>query len=132
MATKDSHFTVLGFSAAAGKPVMCAIIFSAKEMCRSLVLGFNASAPWVGDDNKLQASTCGLDKPHQQGPVCHFNGKTVPDFCCCSENGSITSELLVETLCAIDNAGVFNQSNGIYPFLLVDGHVSCFELPFLR
>jgi hypothetical protein len=26
-ATKDSHFTVLGFTAATGEPVMCAIIF---------------------------------------------------------------------------------------------------------
>ena len=34
-ATKESHFTVLGFTAATGKPVMCAIIFSAKEMCES-------------------------------------------------------------------------------------------------
>ena len=42
-ATKDSHFTVLGFTAATGEPVMCAIIFSAKEMCASWVLGFNAS-----------------------------------------------------------------------------------------
>jgi hypothetical protein len=43
-ATKDSHFTVLGFTAATGKPVMCAIVFSAKETCMSWVLGFNASA----------------------------------------------------------------------------------------
>lgn len=33
---------------------------------------------------------------------------------------------------AIDNAGVFYQSDGIHPFLLVDGHGSCFKLPFLR
>jgi hypothetical protein len=51
--TKDSHFTVLGFTAATGEPVMCAIIFSAKEMCESWVLGFNALAPWVGDDNNV-------------------------------------------------------------------------------
>ena len=31
-ATKDSHFTVLGFTAANGMPLMCAIIFAAKEM----------------------------------------------------------------------------------------------------
>jgi hypothetical protein len=131
-ATKDSHFTVLGFTAATGEPVMCAIIFSAKEMCRSWVLGLNASAPWEGDDKNLRANTGGLDKQHPQGPVCHFNGKTIPTFCCCSKNGSITSELLVEMLRAIDNAGVFDRSDGIHPFLLVDGHGSRFELPFLR
>lgn len=33
---------------------------------------------------------------------------------------------------AIDNADVFDRSDGIHPFLLVDGHGSRFELPFLR
>ena len=97
-ATKDSHFTVLGFTAATGEPVMCAIIFSAKEMCTSWVLGLNASAPWVGDKNDRRANTGGINKRHPQGPVCHFNGKTVPKFCCCSKNGSMTSRLLVEML----------------------------------
>jgi hypothetical protein len=35
-------------------------------------------------------------------------------------------------LCAIDTIGVFNRSDGIHPFLLLDGHGSRFELPFLR
>ncbi len=47
-ATADSHFTVLGFTAATGEPVMCAIIFSAKEMCESWVMSFNPSADWIG------------------------------------------------------------------------------------
>jgi hypothetical protein len=49
--TKDSHFTVLGFMAATGEPVMCAIIFAAKHLCESWVLGFNAAAEWIGDKN---------------------------------------------------------------------------------
>ena len=49
-ATKDSHFTVLGFTAAIGEPVMCAITFAAKQMCESWVLGFNASALWIGEE----------------------------------------------------------------------------------
>ena len=40
-ATKDAHFTVLGFTAANGLPVMCAIIFAAKELEESWVLGFD-------------------------------------------------------------------------------------------
>jgi hypothetical protein len=31
-ATKDAHFTLLGFTAANGKPLMCAIIFAAKAL----------------------------------------------------------------------------------------------------
>jgi len=45
-ATKDAHFTVLGFTAANGLPVMCAIIFAAKELEESWVLGFNPTVKW--------------------------------------------------------------------------------------
>ena len=38
---KDAHFTVLGFTAAEGTPVMCAIIFAAKELELSWVQGLN-------------------------------------------------------------------------------------------
>ena len=131
-ATKDSHFTVLGFTAATGEPVMCAIIFAAQTMCESWVLGFNASATWIGGDDDIRSNTGGLDKRHPQGPFCHINGKTVPTFCCCTENGSITSELLVEMLRVIDRFKVFDRSDGIAPFLLLDGHGSRFELPFLK
>jgi hypothetical protein len=31
-ATKDSHFTVLGFTAADGNPLMCAIFFATKSL----------------------------------------------------------------------------------------------------
>ncbi len=43
-ATKDSHFTVLGFTAATGEPIMCAIIFAADKFAAAWVLGYNASA----------------------------------------------------------------------------------------
>ncbi len=48
-ATKDSHFTVLGFTTATGIPLMCAIIFAAKELDAHWVLGLDRSAPWIGD-----------------------------------------------------------------------------------
>jgi hypothetical protein len=51
-ATKDSHFTVLGFTAATGEPVMCAIIFASKELATARVLGYNASAKWQGEDHE--------------------------------------------------------------------------------
>jgi hypothetical protein len=51
--TKESHFTVLGFTLATGTPLMCAIIFAAKALDDRWVLGFDASVPWVGDDDDL-------------------------------------------------------------------------------
>jgi hypothetical protein len=38
----------------------------------------------------------------------------------------------VEKLRAIDKIGVFDRSDGIHPFLILDRHGSRFELPFLR
>lgn len=40
--TKDSHFTVLDFTSATGVPLMCSIIFAAKEMEVNWVLGLDA------------------------------------------------------------------------------------------
>lgn len=96
-------------------------------------IGLNASATWIGGDDDVRNNSGSLDNRHpQQGPFCHINGTTVPTFCCCSENGSISSELLAEMLRVIDRFKVFDQSDGIAPFLLLDGHGSCFELPFLK
>ena len=127
-ATKDSHFTFLGFTAATGEPVKCATIFFAAET----MLGFNASATRIGGDDDICSNTGDLDKQYLQGPFCHINGKTVPTFCCSSKNGSITSLLLEEMLRVIDRFKVFDRSDGIAPFLLLDGHGSRFEMPFLK
>ncbi|KAI2505381.1 hypothetical protein MHU86_9087 [Fragilaria crotonensis] len=66
-ATKDSHFTVMGFTAATGKPVLCAIIFKAMKMCRSWVLGFNGSAPLIGKENDMQRNSGGINNRYPQG-----------------------------------------------------------------
>jgi hypothetical protein len=46
-ATSEAHFTVLGFTAATGEPVMFAIIFAASEMTQELQLGVDIQAPMV-------------------------------------------------------------------------------------
>ena len=130
-ATKDSHFTVLGFTAATGIPLMCAIIFAAKELDANWVLGLDPTAEWIGNDDNLEENA-GRGKRYPMGPTCVYNGVTVPSFCCCSENGSITAELLVAMLSTIDGLGVFDRSDGVPPFLLLDGHGSRFDLTFLE
>jgi hypothetical protein len=67
------------------------------------------------------------------GSQCNFNEVDVACFCCCSENGSINANLLVEMLKTMDSLKVFDRSDKVSPFLLVlDGHGSRFELPFLQ
>ena len=96
-ASKDSHFTVLGFTAANGQPVMCAIIFAAKEMNDEWTLGLDPYVLLVGGEDDI-TSNAGRGKRYPMGPTCVFNGKTVPTFTGCSENGSVTGALLVAML----------------------------------
>jgi hypothetical protein len=65
------------------------------------------------------------------GPQCFFKGKNIPCFTGCSLKASITSQLLADMLQAIDDHAIFDQSDGIRPFLLLDGHHSRLELPLL-
>ena len=106
-ATKDTHFTMLSFAAATGEPVMCMIIFAAKELDPAWVLGLDPFTPWAGNEDALAKNT-GTGKQHLLGPECEFNGKTIPTFCCSSENGSVTAELLTEMLKTIDGLNAFD------------------------
>ena len=51
-----------------------------------------------------------------------------------SEKGSITTQICVAILSALDTLQIFNanRDNGIKPLLIVDSHISRFELPFLQ
>ena len=60
-----------------------------------------------------------------------IRGKEVPCFCRWSEKGGITSEILRDILQTLDKLDLFPRVNGVRPFLLLDGHGSRFELPFL-
>jgi hypothetical protein len=129
--TKDAHFTVLGFTTASGDAVMCCVIFAAKELDPLWVQGLDPFAEWEGGELEVEKNT-GKGKRHPQGPVCHFNGKSVPCFCACSDSGTITSEILAAMLQFMDKLNIFDRSDGVNPFLLLDGHGSRFELPFLE
>jgi hypothetical protein len=74
----------------------------------------------------------GLDKLFPFGPSCEYNGKIVPCLVEGTPNGSITSKLVGKALKHMGRLELFDQSDGICPFLLLDGHVSRFELPFVE
>jgi hypothetical protein len=110
---------------------MCAIIFAAKEMEESWVLGFDPTADLIGDENNVARNT-GRGRRYPRGPTCDFNGHHVPTtFCCCYESGSITAELLVQMLKTVDKIGVFDRTDGFPPFLILDGHGRRIVLLFL-
>jgi hypothetical protein len=129
--TKDAHFTVLGFTAASREPVMCAIIFAGKVMRDDWKTGFDPLVQWIGDPDNIEENT-GDGKQYPMGPTCFFKGKEIPCFCCCSDSGTITANLLTEMLQLIDSLNIYNLSTGPNPFLILDGHGSHFEPEFLE
>jgi len=75
----------------------------------------------------------GKGKMFPTGPECKFNGKIIPTLVRWSPSGSITSDILVDALATLDHHDIFDRScDGRKPFLLLDGHGSRFELPFLQ
>jgi hypothetical protein len=131
--TNNHHFTVLGFTAATGEAIMCAIIVSGKSLKPEVVTGIDVFSEKIGDESDFDFTekNSGPGKRYPYGPTCLFNGKDVPCIICNSESGSVTSELLVEFLKKMDDLDLFPRHDGVKPFLLLDGHNSRFELPFL-
>jgi hypothetical protein len=78
----------------------------------------------------IEANSHGIDKFYPYGPTCVVGGKSVEAYVTCSESGSITSDILTNVLKYLDKKLDFDRSEAD-PFLLLDGHGSRFELPFL-
>jgi hypothetical protein len=64
-------------------------------------------------------------------PKCKYNGKEAPCFFGASPQASITPELLMSMLKFMDDLNLFDCSV-CKPFLLLDGHGSRMQLPFLK
>ena len=130
--TTDAHYTVLGFTAATGEAVMCAIIFAGSYTTQKLQLGTDIQAPLVDGEESVRGNY-GAGKRYPGGPSCSFRGKIVPPFICCSPKGGITSELLKQMLQRMDELELFPRTlGGPIPFIQLDGHGSRLQLPFLR
>jgi len=63
-----------------------------------------------------------------------LKNRKIPCLTLWSKKGGITSEILINVLRTLDETQIFDEDreNGVKPLMLVDGHGSRFELPFLR
>ena len=130
-ATSYAHFTVLGFTDTTGEPVMCSIIFPGNELTSEKHLGADIQFPMAYGDFLMHANS-GSGKRFQGGPKCSFQGKEVLAFICCPPKGGITSDLLKQMLERMDSFNLFPRvPGGPLPFLMLDGHVSRLQLPFI-
>jgi hypothetical protein len=57
----------------------------------------------------------GVDRMFTFEPTCIFNGIEVTTFLTCSNNGSITSQLLTKMLQMMDDLLLFDWADGINP-----------------
>ncbi len=99
------------------------------------ITGIDIFADVIGKetDEDYIANNSGQGKRFPMGPTCSFRGKEVPCVVANTENGPITSELLVAFLEHMDRLELFPRTDpNVKPFLLLDGHGSRLELPFLK
>mmetsp|Transcript_25354 Transcript_25354/g.42135 ORF Transcript_25354/g.42135 Transcript_25354/m.42135 type:complete len:173 (+) Transcript_25354:316-834(+) len=121
------------FTAGTGECVMVSIIFAGQELTAEQQLGIDIQCTTKAGDNFSMRSNHGPGKRHPGGPTCIFRGKEVPAFVCCTTKGGISSELLMQMLKRMDNLDLFPRvPDGPLPFLLLDGHGSRLQLPFLK
>jgi hypothetical protein len=137
---KDSHFICIGFAAANGEPVICAIIISAQTPLKAMkISGYNAMVQ-IDDEEPIEWENIqdnfkrGANNKFPFGPNFTYKGNGVDCWVGYGEHGSIISELLTDMLPNRDSFKVFDQdrANGVHPVLLIDGRGSRFEVPFLR
>ena len=131
----DRKFTLIGLTSLTGQPVMCIVIIQGTMHNRAAEVGIDVTVQPNGNptDADFFIKNSGPGKYFPGGPVCHFRGKDIPPLVRWSESGSITSEILADVLKTLDTLQVYPRGDGHpKPFLLVDGHQSRLQLPFLR
>ena len=135
VSVSEKRFTLIGLTALDGSPVMCILIIQGKTKDLSVETGIDIKVTPEGDSKDGDTyffKNSGPGKYFPGPPTCRFRGKDIPALVRWNESGSITSEILVEALTTLDMMHVVPRDDGIKPFLLLDGHGSRLELPFLR
>ena len=136
----DNHFTLIPVTTLAGNTLMCHIIFKGNSptVPDDWKSGVDKTVTLIDAEDRVTkiAINSGPGKVFPYGPVCHVNGVEVPCLCSISPHGGVTGEILTDTLRHLDKLGVYKDrgvnGNPSKPCLILDGHSSRFELPFLR
>ena len=114
---------------------MAVIIIKGTKPRYEVEFGVDIRVDPVGSDtdSDFVEKNSGPDKYFPGGPMCHFRGKDVPAMIRWHESGSITSDLLTDALKTMDHYELFPRNDPtIKPFMLLDGHGSRLELPFIQ
>jgi len=86
---------------------------------------------WGWPTINFEANSNGINKYYPHRPTCFYDGKEIATYIMCSENGSITTEILADIMHYLNEELTFDRDDAT-PYLLLDGHGSHFRLPFLE
>ena len=134
VSTRNRKFTLIGLTSFTGDPVMCVIIIEGKLPNGAIEVGVDI---WVQQNGKSTDKDfimikSGKGKHFPGGPECVYHGKTVPALVPWQESASITSEIIVDMLQTLDGMELVPRNNNANPLILLDGHRSQLEMPFLK
>ena len=134
ISTNNKKLTLIGLVALTRETVMCALIIKGKRPNASIEAEVEIRVSPTGSfsDNDFVLKNCGNWKVFPWGPECTFREKKIPAFVRWHDSASMTSDILIEMLQAIDTLDLFPRLDGVKPFLLFDGHGSWLQLPFLQ
>ena len=132
--TRNRRFTMIRLTAFTGEPIMFILILEGKHPKGHIEAGIDITVSPVGDntDPEFIFNNSGPGKYYPGGPECTYKGKKVPAFIRWHESASITTQILVEALQTLDSYDIFERTENLKPFLILDGHRSRLELPFLQ
>ena len=130
----EKRFTMIGLTALDGQPVMCILIIRGKRPHLDVETVIDITIEPEGDasDVNFFFKNSGVGKYFPGGPRCMFRGKEIPALIKWNDTATITSDILIEVLSTLDHLQVIPRNDDIKPFLLLDGHGSRLEFPFLR
>ena len=132
----EKRFTMIGLTALDGSPVLCVLIIQGVQKDLAIETGIDISVNPEGNPEEGDTyffKNTGVGKYFPGPPVCEFRGKTIPALVRWNESATITSEILVEMLATLDLLNVIPRDDkNVKPFLLIDGHNSRLQLPFLE
>ena len=85
----------------------------------------------IANNNEVFMQNLNRNEMFPGGLICEVDGKKIPPFVTCSPHGGITSQILADMLKWIDMYYLQRTPSSPTPCLILDGHSSRFEIPFL-
>ena len=124
----NNLWTLLGITAADGKPVMCCVVLLGYNAALS-----NSTLSTILDASMTSNEHCGCLLVFPGGPICEFRGKRVPCYVTTTRHSCITGDILGNCLRRLDDLEINERSSDKpSPMVIVEGNFGEFGASFLQ